>query len=363
VFAQLLLDSSGCNHVAKFGFHREPALLFNPCVLKHNLFSLHRARYIRACRCGQCERPFSLVVRRHHCRHCGEELCGWCCDQYTDIAWMEFFTNVRVCRACYHSVMQEKRKDALFHTLRPLIARGTLSKMRMLPVFLMPGEVVDVADEQGVTPLMEAAAQGVPEVFLPLLHDCGANIDAVDREGRTVLMHAALGGVRLIIKQLLDAGAEIQAKDHAGYTALTHAKMRGNEDAVDMLLSAALKTGLLGTPDRARALAPSPAAAGNPTRDASSPRADHVTNSDSTGHRGSGAGPADSDSDSTSNDASNAHSGDPDRYREEERKVNSDDDDYDERKQRDDGNMSPSRDVEQLDELVHPSPRKDSHAT
>jgi hypothetical protein len=32
--------------------------------------------------CQECKKGFSLVARRHHCRHCGRLLCANCCTKY-----------------------------------------------------------------------------------------------------------------------------------------------------------------------------------------------------------------------------------------------------------------------------------------
>ncbi|EQC38971.1 hypothetical protein SDRG_03925 [Saprolegnia diclina VS20] len=48
-------------------------------------------------RCIHCTRPFSLFRRRHHCRVCGDVLCGAC-------SWTVYLVNTtsNVGRACFH---------------------------------------------------------------------------------------------------------------------------------------------------------------------------------------------------------------------------------------------------------------------
>lgn len=50
--------------------------------------------------CGLCEATFSLVVRRHHCRVCGQIFCYKCCEKMT-VPDLEYDTPVPVCQLCY----------------------------------------------------------------------------------------------------------------------------------------------------------------------------------------------------------------------------------------------------------------------
>lgn len=38
-------------------------------------------RDVSVSQCSQCHRPFSLITRRHHCRHCGNVFCGACSSE------------------------------------------------------------------------------------------------------------------------------------------------------------------------------------------------------------------------------------------------------------------------------------------
>jgi hypothetical protein len=39
-----------------------------------------------ALNCGSCNAPFSLMLRRHHCRLCGRYFCYSCADHYISLA-------------------------------------------------------------------------------------------------------------------------------------------------------------------------------------------------------------------------------------------------------------------------------------
>ena len=78
--------------------------------------------------CHRCGKKFSLYVRKHHCRNCGNIFCYNCADKYTVIPefitdrpdaadywnvtyYLTIFKGVdeRVCTPCY-DVIQEKKE-------------------------------------------------------------------------------------------------------------------------------------------------------------------------------------------------------------------------------------------------------------
>jgi hypothetical protein len=52
------------------------------------------------CSRPECARPFTVVRRRHHCRHCGEVFCARCSDYRIGIPQFEMDKPVRVCETC-----------------------------------------------------------------------------------------------------------------------------------------------------------------------------------------------------------------------------------------------------------------------
>ena len=52
-----------------------------------------------------CQAPFSLMVRRHHCRACGQVVCGQCSASKAPIKYKNFET-VRVCPKCCETLRQ-----------------------------------------------------------------------------------------------------------------------------------------------------------------------------------------------------------------------------------------------------------------
>jgi len=70
----------------------------------------------RTC-CNLCQRPFTLMLRRHHCRSCGEIFCNscskrkvkMCCNTTTEIHAKPHVVHARVCGPCF-----DKRGDSVF---------------------------------------------------------------------------------------------------------------------------------------------------------------------------------------------------------------------------------------------------------
>ena len=58
--------------------------------------------------CCQCQSRFNLVLRRHHCRSCGEAFCSHCSSRRLPLPYMGFVNPARVCDICF--------READFHT-------------------------------------------------------------------------------------------------------------------------------------------------------------------------------------------------------------------------------------------------------
>ncbi len=57
--------------------------------------------------CSACKDAFSLVRRKHHCRACGGIFCGKCSSGAVPLAKFDMQKNVRVCDACFATVMAQ----------------------------------------------------------------------------------------------------------------------------------------------------------------------------------------------------------------------------------------------------------------
>uniref|UniRef100_A0A672RDY4 FYVE-type domain-containing protein n=1 Tax=Sinocyclocheilus grahami TaxID=75366 RepID=A0A672RDY4_SINGR len=77
--------------------------------------------------CQKCEQPFfwnfkqmwdskKIGLRQHHCRKCGQAVCGKCSSKRSTIPLMGFEFEVRVCDSCHGSITDEERAPtATFH--------------------------------------------------------------------------------------------------------------------------------------------------------------------------------------------------------------------------------------------------------
>ena len=108
---------------------------------------------------------------------------------------------------------------------------GDLKKVQEL--LMTHPDWVDVLDEEGETPLLEAAEEGHLEVVLLLL-ERGANLNHQDRDGETALMEAA-GESRVdCVNLLLRKGAGLGALDNDGRSVLQRTT---NESIIQLLRS------------------------------------------------------------------------------------------------------------------------------
>lgn len=51
--------------------------------------------------CSKCKTPFSPLVKKHHCRACGDGFCDSCSSHRQPVPSTGWYTNVRVCDGCY----------------------------------------------------------------------------------------------------------------------------------------------------------------------------------------------------------------------------------------------------------------------
>lgn len=94
-------------------------------------------------------------------------------------------------------------------------------------LFLSAGMSTDVQD-QGFTPLLEAARRGYSEMALELIKG-GAGVNAKDPYGVTALMFSLIAGSTEVALSLIEKGAEVNSRDVDGRTALVEALTSENE--------------------------------------------------------------------------------------------------------------------------------------
>jgi serine/threonine protein kinase len=58
--------------------------------------------------CYECKKPFTLYLRKHHCRHCGNSFCHGCSDNRLQITKFGYNAKVRVCNNCTEILQNEE---------------------------------------------------------------------------------------------------------------------------------------------------------------------------------------------------------------------------------------------------------------
>lgn len=74
--------------------------------------------------CTSCKDPFTLVRRKHHCRACGLIFCQKCSSGAAPLIKFDILKNVRVCDACFASIMAELEGDPKMATVTAKSPRG-----------------------------------------------------------------------------------------------------------------------------------------------------------------------------------------------------------------------------------------------
>ncbi|KAK3267333.1 hypothetical protein CYMTET_24102, partial [Cymbomonas tetramitiformis] len=106
----------------------------------------------------------------------------------------------------------------------------------VVEALLAKGAQVDLADEDGRTPLYIAACNGRKEVVEALLAK-GAQVDLAEQNEGTLLHIAACNGHKVVVEALLAKGAQVDLADKNGGTLLHIAALNGHNEVVEALLA------------------------------------------------------------------------------------------------------------------------------
>ena len=113
----------------------------------------------------------------------------------------------------------------------------TISNLDQIPFDLLPRDVSDAANNDGMTALHFAAQNGNTEIVKYLIEN-GADIKAQDLVlSRSAIHFAAENGNLDCVKYLTEKDAELQDKDSYGATAFHYAAMSNNLEVVKFLVS------------------------------------------------------------------------------------------------------------------------------
>ena len=95
---------------------------------------------------------------------------------------------------------------------------------------------VNIADNQGVTPLMLAVQIGYVEGVEALLA-ARARVDVANASGETPLMFAVHSRNTDVMRVLLQAGADPERRDNSGRSARDYARLRGANDITNDVIT------------------------------------------------------------------------------------------------------------------------------
>lgn len=98
------------------------------------------------------------------------------------------------------------------------------------------GTNVNLADNEGVTPLMMAVQIGFIEGVTRLIEH-GARVDVTNNSGETPLMYAVHARNTELMRQLLVAGADPDRYDNSGRSARDYARLRGENDITNDVIA------------------------------------------------------------------------------------------------------------------------------
>ena len=135
------------------------------------------------------------------------------------------------------TINPQKFSKMLFNTLlheNTVKALDQLTSMEMAKLLKKHDVNINVRDDNGRTPLMQAAQENDLATFM-LLVKLGADINARDCCDWTVLMQAVSRNNLAIVKLLVKLCVDINAKDDYGKTVLMWSSVKGNPELVKSL--------------------------------------------------------------------------------------------------------------------------------
>lgn len=113
----------------------------------------------KADRCNMCTSEFSLMVRRHHCRSCGQVFCGNCCFQ---------FQSLPVYLPRSNTGLSDRRKHRVCNACDVDITRVKRGKSLILIMSLLPVDITDFESMRCVCMKWKTSADSILAVFKAL---------------------------------------------------------------------------------------------------------------------------------------------------------------------------------------------------
>ncbi|KAM8954514.1 WD repeat and FYVE domain-containing protein 1 [Pelodytes ibericus] len=128
------------------------------CVWNMDIKREEAPQWLDSDSCQKCSQPFfwnikqmwdtrTMGLRQHHCRKCGQAICGKCSSKRSAYPIMGFEFQVRVCDSCYETIKDEDRTPlATFHEGKHNICYMTMDISRGLMVTCGTDRLVKIWD-------------------------------------------------------------------------------------------------------------------------------------------------------------------------------------------------------------------------
>ena len=120
------------------------------------------------------------------------------------------------------------RKNRLKKNMLMYVLEAGKSSKEVKPLLDKLGDIKNMHDINGKTPLMYAIEGKMNKEILDLLITHGANIKETTNTGKTLIMYAVQNSNYHMVQRLCEKGADINARDNNGNTALMYAIMDTN---------------------------------------------------------------------------------------------------------------------------------------
>jgi len=153
--------------------------------------------------CLCCGKDFSMWVRRHHCRACGELVCGDCSPFWGRLPELGYKTPVRVCKHCNVAQGEGLAASASTQSLESL-ARGGGNQSLLLSDSSSDGEMGDI-EEELVFKAVEVIALNSRDKRSKLMYQYFVQSEAVSWLVDAGLMRNRTGCAALFLR-LVDTG-------------------------------------------------------------------------------------------------------------------------------------------------------------